>query len=76
MRKFLISTAAITFLAAAPALAAAPEFQAIDTDGNGAVSFEELVIVMPDTTKDQFAAADIDQDGELSKEEYTAAVKS
>ena len=44
MKKFLISTAAVTVLAAAPALAAAPDFQSIDTDGNGAVSFEELVV--------------------------------
>tara|TARA_R110002072_G_scaffold157229_3_gene307822 strand:- start:348 stop:578 length:231 start_codon:yes stop_codon:yes gene_type:complete len=75
MKKFLISTAAVTVLAAAPALAAAPDFQSIDTDGNGAVSFEELVVVMPDTSKDQFASADTDQNGELSKEEYTEAVK-
>ncbi|MAZ03598.1 MAG: hypothetical protein CMN56_10705 [Sneathiella sp.] len=75
MKKFLISTAAVTVLAAAPALAAAPDFQSIDTDGNGAVSFEELVVVMPDTSKDQFASADLDQNGELSKEEYDEAVK-
>ena len=76
MKKLLISTATVTFLAAAPAMAAAPDFAAIDKDGNGSVSFEELIVVMPDTSKEQFAAVDLDKSGELSKEEYDAATKS
>jgi Ca2+-binding EF-hand superfamily protein len=76
MKKLLISTATITLLAAAPALAAAPDFKTIDTDGNGSVSFEELIVVMPDTSKEQFASVDLDKSGELSMEEYTAATKS
>jgi len=76
MRKLIISTATVTLLAAAPALAAAPDFKTIDTDGNGSVSFEELVVVMPDTSKEQFASVDLDKSGELSVEEYTAATKS
>ncbi|MBO0332072.1 EF-hand domain-containing protein [Sneathiella sp. CAU 1612] len=76
MRKLLISTATITLLAAAPALAAAPDFKTVDADGNGSVSFEELIVVMPDTSKEQFAAVDLDKSGELSMEEYIAATKS
>lgn len=76
MRKLLISTATITLLAAAPALAAAPDFKTVDADGNGSVSYEELIVVMPDTSKEQFAAVDLDQSGELSMEEYSAATKS
>ncbi|MDF2367406.1 EF-hand domain-containing protein [Sneathiella sp.] len=76
MKKLLISTATITLLAAAPALAATPDFNTVDKDGNGSVSFEELIVVMPDTSKEQFAAVDLDQSGELSKEEYETATKS
>lgn len=76
MKKLLISSAAITLLAAAPALAAAPDFNTVDKDGSGSVSFEELIVVMPDTSKEQFAAVDLDKSGELSMEEYTAATKS
>ncbi|MAL78524.1 MAG: hypothetical protein CMN55_05340 [Sneathiella sp.] len=75
MRKLIISTATVTLLAAAPAMAAAPEFSKIDTDGNGSVSYEELIVVMPNVTKEQFASVDTDQNGELSQEEYEAAVK-
>ncbi len=76
MRKLLISTATVTLLAAAPAMAAAPDFNTVDKDGNGSVSFEELIVVMPDTSKEQFAAVDLDKNGELSMEEYNAATKS
>ncbi|PHQ71982.1 MAG: hypothetical protein COB93_01660 [Sneathiella sp.] len=76
MKKLLITAASIAVLSAAPVLAATPDFAVIDTDGNGAVSFEELIVVMPDTSKEQFAAADIDKSGELSKEEFKIATKS
>jgi len=76
MKKVIITAASIAVLSAAPALAATPDFTAIDTDGNGSVSFEELVIVMPETSKEQFAAADLDKSGELSKDEFKAATKS
>tara|TARA_R100000005_G_scaffold96663_1_gene85716 strand:+ start:8156 stop:8383 length:228 start_codon:yes stop_codon:yes gene_type:complete len=75
MRKLIISTATVTLLAAAPAMAAAPDFSAVDTDGNGSVSYEELIVVMPNVTKEQFASVDTDENGELSQEEYEAAVK-
>ncbi|MCF8465812.1 MAG: EF-hand domain-containing protein [Sneathiella sp.] len=76
MKKLLISAAAVTILAAAPALAATPDFKTIDKDGSGSVSFEELIVVMPDISKEKFAAADTDKSGELSMEEYKTATKS
>ena len=75
MKKLLISAAALTVLAAAPALAAMPDFKSIDKNGNGSVSFEELIVVMPDASKEQFAAADKDKSGELSQEEYKSVAK-
>ncbi|MCF8465811.1 MAG: EF-hand domain-containing protein [Sneathiella sp.] len=70
MKKLLIAAAALSILAAAPALAATTDFKAVDTDGNGTVSYEELLVVMPDVTKGQFATADADGSGELSVEEF------
>lgn len=76
MKKLLITAASVTVLSAAPVLAATPEFSAVDANGNGTISYEELVVMMPDTSKDQFASADADGSGELSIEEYEAATKS
>lgn len=75
MKKLLISAATVTLLAAAPAMAAAPDFSTTDSDGNGSVSYEELIAVMPAVTQEQFTSVDTDQNGELSQEEYEAAVK-
>lgn len=73
MKKILITAAVLTTFAAAPALAAAPAFSEVDADGNGTISFEELAVVMPDTSQSQFAAADMDGSGELSADEYKKA---
>ncbi|WP_373087130.1 EF-hand domain-containing protein [Sneathiella sp.] len=75
MKKMLLSAAAVMVLAAAPALAATPDFKSVDTDGNGSVSYEEMIVVMPDASQDAFKSADADQNGELSQEEYDAATK-
>lgn len=73
MKKILITAAALTIFAAAPALAAAPAFTEVDANGNGTISFEELAVVMPDTSQAQFASADMDGSGELSEDEYKKA---
>ncbi|MEH6526121.1 MAG: hypothetical protein V7723_08595 [Sneathiella sp.] len=73
MKKILITAAALTTFAAASAFAAAPPFAEVDANGNGTVSFEELAVVMPDTSQAQFASADMDSSGELSEEEYKKA---
>ncbi|WP_334128026.1 hypothetical protein [Sneathiella sp.] len=75
MKKLIISAATVTFLAAAPAMAAGPDFTAVDTDGDGSVTYEELAVVMPDVTKEQFNSVDSDEDGVLSKDEYEDAVE-
>lgn len=47
--------------------------EAIDTDGDGMVSFTELLVVMPALTEAEFQALDADADGLLSAEEIAAA---
>lgn len=64
-----IAIAAI--LAAAPALAQMAE---IDTDGDGLVTYEEMVAVYPDTTPEAFAQIDSSADGAVDEAELTAAL--
>lgn len=45
----------------------------LDTDGDGMVSYTELVVALPDVTEEEFNALDADQDGMLSDAEMTAA---
>lgn len=73
MKKILITAAALTTFATASAFAATPAFEEVDANGNGTISFEELAVVMPDTSPSQFASADMDGSGELSADEYTKA---
>jgi len=47
-------------------------FAMLDTDQSGQLSFEELAILLPELSAEQFAAADIDTSGELTEDEYTA----
>lgn len=59
-------------LAAAPALA--QQIEEIDTDGDGVVTYEEMVAVYPDTTPEAFAQIDTGADGAVDESELTAAV--
>ena len=63
-------------LATAIALTATGAFAAgeMDTDGDGAVSFSELVAVHPDVTEETFLSIDTNADGLASEEELTAAM--
>lgn len=54
------------------AQAATPEFAAVDTNADTALSWEELLAAWPTATEEQFKAADIDGSGGLSAEEYAA----
>ncbi|TNE35290.1 MAG: EF-hand domain-containing protein [Alphaproteobacteria bacterium] len=72
MKKLLISVAALSILAAAPAMAATGNFKKVDANGNGTISFQELKAAMPSATKAKFAAADKDKSGELSKKEFSS----
>ncbi|GIT92853.1 hypothetical protein JANAI62_33110 [Jannaschia pagri] len=68
--KTILTTAAITLAFAAPTWAQ----MAMDTDGDGNVSMEELQAAYPDATADTFAAIDTDADGVLNETEVQAAV--
>ncbi|MCC1492687.1 hypothetical protein [Cognatishimia sp. F0-27] len=62
---------ALIGLVAAPAIAMAQT--ALDGDGDGMVTLEELQAVHPDVTSDAFMQADTDGDAMLSAEELAAA---
>ena len=46
---------------------------AADTDVDGVLSLDEVLIMHPEATEESFIAADADGDGVLSEEEYNAA---
>lgn len=70
MKRILVTLAIVGF--AAPAFAQAADFSTVDTDQNGALSWEEVSMAMPDTSEDAFKTADVDGSGDLSAEEYAA----
>ncbi|MEM7565705.1 MAG: EF-hand domain-containing protein [Pseudomonadota bacterium] len=76
MKNLVIATTAI--LMAAPVVIvstyAQSELAEVDVDGSGTVSFAEASAVITGLTEDMYAAADTDQDGELSADEYAAMV--
>lgn len=47
--------------------------ETVDADGDGMVSFVELLVVMPSLSDAEFQALDADADGLLSGEEVAAA---
>jgi len=71
MKIMLTTTAALVALAA-PTWAQ----NAMDTDGDGNVSLEELQVAYPDATEDTFAVLDTDGDGVLSDAEILAATEA
>jgi hypothetical protein len=71
MKKPLVSIVAIGFTTAAMAQAAT-DFASVDTDTSGDVSLTEAQVVWPALTQEAYTAADTDQSGSLSQEEYDA----
>ena len=69
MKKFLAIALAAGFASTA---ALAADFATVDADQNGSVSMEEAKDAMPDLADDAFTAADGDQSGELSADEFAA----
>jgi hypothetical protein len=67
--KLMLATTAVLGLAA-PALAAAPSFEDVDTDGSGAISLSEVQAVAPEVTEADFETFDHDDDGALSQTEF------
>ncbi|WP_224814577.1 hypothetical protein [Hasllibacter sp. MH4015] len=47
--------------------------ESVDGDGDGMVSFAELLVLMPALTEEEFQALDADADGLLSADEIGAA---
>ncbi len=47
--------------------------EAVDTDGDGMVSFSEMLVLMPALSEEEFLALDADADGLLSTDEIGAA---
>ncbi|GFE66874.1 hypothetical protein [Litoreibacter roseus] len=68
MKKVLIATAATLFATASFAAVAD-----MDTDGDGVVSFTEMLAAYPTLTEDGFAAVDTNSDGVVDDSEITAA---
>lgn len=47
-----------------------------DTDGNGTLSYAEVVAVYPEMTEEAFVALDTDESGDLSPEELKTAIEA
>lgn len=56
--------------------AATAEVLIEDADGNGAISFAELLTAYPEMTEEAFVALDTDESGELSEEEIKVALEA
>lgn len=71
MKMILLNTTAIFALAVgATAMSAQTE---IDTNGDGFLSQDELLVAYPSMTEENFAAVDTDGDGAVSLDEMKAA---
>ena len=73
MKHLFLSLALIGFAigSSSQVIAAEKEFDTVDANADGTLTFEEVAAAMPDMNEDQFKAADTDGDGVLSKPEWT-----
>lgn len=73
MKHLFLSLALIGFAigSSSQVIAAEKEFDKVDANADGTLTFEEVAAAMPDMNEDQFKAADTDGDGVLSKPEWT-----
>ncbi|MEM5583329.1 MULTISPECIES: hypothetical protein [unclassified Roseibium] len=62
------------FTASSAALAQGMSFQAVDSDQDGYVSFEEISAAVPTMSEDLFQAADSNQDSLLDPEEFATVL--
>lgn len=77
MKKTILTVAALFGLTAAGgAFAQTLDFNTLDADFNGEVSFEELQVALPNITPEDFALLDTDGNGALSPEEFEAFLAS
>lgn len=68
MKTVLIATSSL-FIATASFAALAN----VDTDGDGVVSYTEMLAAFPSLTEDGFSAVDANGDGVVDEVEYAAA---
>lgn len=68
--KTIFATTATLLALAAPTWAAS--VSDLDANGDGMVTIEEVQVVNPDITAEEFAAMDANADGSLSDEELSA----
>jgi hypothetical protein len=71
MKKFAIAALVMTGLSL-PAFAQSATFEDLDADGSGELSYEEIIVIWPQMTQEDFAAADLDASSGLSAEEVGA----
>jgi hypothetical protein len=69
MTKYLLQTLVISGFAGAALAQGLPAFEDVDADGDGQISQQEAAAI----EGLDFVAADTNQDGALSMEEYNAA---
>ena len=70
MTKKTVAVALTTAFLSTSALAADGDFMKADADTDGALSYQEVLAVMPGVTAEQFKAADADGNGTLSQAEF------
>ena len=70
MKKLLLAGAMATFSMAA--YAQTIDFTTADANGDGVVTMEEAMAVLPSVSPDTLKGADTDGDGVLSPQEYEA----
>lgn len=71
MKKTILSVATLVGLGfAGSAMAQAVDFHALDTNMDGQISFEELQVVLPEITQEDFDLLDQDGSGGLSEAEF------
>ncbi len=73
LRLGAITLAASCALLVTGASLAMGQAESVDTDGDGMVSFAELLTLMPALTEEEYQALDADADGLLSADEIGAA---
>jgi EF hand len=72
--RFWVFALCFAGLISRPALAAEMTFAAVDADGSGLISIEEVEAAGLGWTAEEFAAADTDADEYLNQEEFEVAI--
>lgn len=71
-KTFIVSSIASFVILSAPAFATDAD-AAIDTDGDGAYSLEELQTALPEVTEEVFVAMDANENGTVDVDEFAVA---